>query len=108
MKITVYLAEIRPALEIVIPEIFREHRVLAALRCELEPLVTATNCGYERTQFLAINSDLDDEGLGTANYWDTYFGPDKERYHKCEELDLTKDRIAAHEFSVSALSGNLL
>lgn len=108
MNLTDYLAEIEHAVTTVIGEIHAEHEQLARLRQELTMLTAATVDGYHRADFFALNPDLDDEGLGTAIYWDTYFGPDKDRHHKTAAVDAAEVKIAARSFSVAALSGNLL
>lgn len=108
MKIPDYLREIRHAVETVIAEIYQEHNVLAKARAELAKLTVATDAGYRRAEFLAMNPDLDDEGLGTAIYWDTYFGVDKDRHYKEAEYEQVAQRVAARQFSVAALSGSLL
>ena len=108
MKIPSYLTEISHAVETVVAEIYREHDFLAKTRAELAALTTATDVGYRRAKFLAMNPDLDDEGLGTAIHWDTYFGADKDLYHKKAEYEQVIQRIAARQFSVAALSGSLL
>ena len=108
MKIPDYLPEIRHAVETVVAEIHREHDVLAKTRAELGVLTTATDYGYRQAEFLAMNPDLDDEGLGTAIHWDTYFGVDKDRCYKKEEYEQVAQRVAARQFSVAALSGSLL
>ncbi|HNR14538.1 MAG TPA: hypothetical protein PKM59_14625 [Thermodesulfobacteriota bacterium] len=108
MNLIDYLAEIEHAVTMVIAEIHADHDHLTHLRHELTMLRAATDDGYRRAEFLALNPDLDDEGLGTAIHWDTYFGPDKERHHKAEAVDATEAKIAARSFSVAALSGNLL
>jgi hypothetical protein len=108
MKIQDFLAEMEPAIRYVVTEVHRERAETERLRAEIEPLDRATIDGYQRAEWLAMNPDLDDEGLGTAIYWDTYFGADKERYHKQRELSEAEARIAAHEFSTAALAGTLL
>ena len=108
MKIPDYLIEIRHAVETVVSEIYREQNVLNETRAELEALTAATDDGYRRAEFLAMNPDLDDDGLGTAIHWDTYFGVDKDRYYKKAEYDEIVQRAAARQFSVAALSGSLL
>ena len=69
-------------------------------------LTAATEDGYRRADFLALNPDLDDEGLGTAIHWDTYFGVDKDRYYKDKDAASTAERVTARKSSVAALSGN--
>lgn len=108
MKIPDYLKEVEHAVTTVITEIHREIDRLAALRSGLAKLTAETEDGYRRVEFLALNPDLDDDFLGTAIYWDTYFGVDKDRFHKNIETESAAQRVAAHEFSVSALSGSLL
>lgn len=108
MKIPEYLYEIQHAVTVVMGEIYREKHEVERLRQELTGLQAATNDGYARVDFLTLNPDLDDEGLGTAIYWETYFGPDKDRYHKNAEFEQVDARMSAHEFSVNALCANLL
>ena len=108
MKIPGYLQEMQHAVETVIGEISREHQIVADLQAELAPLNAATEDGYSRAEFLARNPDLDDEGLGTAIYWDTYFGVDKQRFHKAYELEEATQKLNAHRLSVAALAGSLL
>ncbi len=108
MKIPDYLTEIRHAVETVVAEIYREQDILATTRAELAALTAATDDGYRRAEFLAMNPDLDDDGLGTAIRWDTYFGVDKDRYYKNAEYEEVVQRVAARQFSIAALSGSLL
>lgn len=69
------------AVAAVLSELHAEKEHLARARAELAILTAATEGGYRRAEFLAMNPDLDDEGLGTAIHWDTYFGVVKDRYH---------------------------
>jgi hypothetical protein len=108
MDISDYLNEIQHAVEVIIGEIYREDDEVEALKIELAKLNTATNAGYDRAKSLALNPDLDDEGLGTLVYYETYFGPDKERFDKQNETDNSVLKLQAHEFSIGALSGNIL
>ena len=108
MNISDYLNEIQHAVEIIICEIYREYDEVEALKKELEKLNEATDVGYRRAEFLALNPELDDEGLGTAAYFDTYFGPDKERFYKPVEIDNATLKLKVHQFSNQALSGSIL
>jgi hypothetical protein len=108
MNIPDYLNEIQHAVATVITEIHGETAHLESLRQDLAKLTAATEDGYRRVDFLAMNPDLDDDFLGTAIYWDTYFGVDKDRFHKNAETETAAQRVAAHEFSISALAGSLL
>lgn len=61
-----------------------------------------------RVEFLAMNPDLDDEGIGTATYWETYFGPEKERYYAEKSREELEALIEVRRFSTNAQAGNLL
>lgn len=108
MQISEYLVEIRHAVEVVMSELHRERDLINRLEDELAPLAAAMEDGYRRVEFLAQNPDLDDDGLGTAIYWDTYFGSDKDRYYKAEELEKAQESLEAHRFSIAAMAGSLL
>lgn len=108
MLITNYLPEVEHAVNTVLSELHTEHEHLARLKIELSALTAATDDGYRRADFLRMNPDLDDDGLGTAIHWDTYFGPDKDRHHKANDVGAAETRVTARSFSVAALSGNLL
>lgn len=108
MKIADYLTEMEHGIRHVVTEVHRERAEAVRLRAEIEPLNRATIDGYQRAEWLAMNPDLDDDGLGTAIHWDTYFGVDKERFYKQRELSDAEERVAAHEFSTTALAGTLL
>lgn len=108
MNIPDYLNEIQHAVATVLTEIHGEISNLESLRQDLAELTAATEDGYRRVDFLAMNPDLDDDFLSTAIYWDTYFGVDKDRFHRNVETETAAQRVAAHEFSISALAGSLL
>lgn len=108
MNIPDYLNEIQHAVATILTEIHGEISNLESLRQDLAKLTATTEDGYRRVDFLAMNPDLDDDFLGTAIYWDTYFGVDKGRFHKNVETEAAAQRVAAHEFSISALAGSLL
>ncbi len=108
MKIADYLEEVEHAVATVLSEIHSEHDQLARLRQELATLTTTTNAGYRRADYLAMDPELDDEGLSTLVHWETYFGADKDRHYKAADVYATEAKVEARSFSVAALSGNLL
>jgi hypothetical protein len=108
MNINDYLVEVTHAVNTVIAELHSENDHLRRDYTELARLTSATKDGYLRAEFLGLNPELDDEGLGTAIYWGTYFGSDKERYYKSKDIDAIKARLGARSFSVACLSGSLL
>lgn len=110
MRLKDYLPEIRHAVETVIVDLHREHDHVSELREQVEVLTAATHAGYAQSESIAMISDVfdDDPLLATAIHWDTYFGVDKERYYKDQELRKLTDSLAAKELSTSALAGSLL
>jgi hypothetical protein len=108
MQLSNYLAEVNEAVHTVMAGLKNENEHLKKLRSELDLLTHETAAGYETVAFLVNNLDFDDEGLATGIYWDTYFGPDKTRAQKMNEIQTVLDRISARNFSVTALAGSLL
>ena len=51
---------------------------------------------------------MDDDNLSTAIYWDTYFGPDKDRYYAEKSKPDIEALIAMRRFSTDAQSGSIL
>ena len=62
----------------------------------------------ERYQFLALNPDLDDEGLGPAARWELHFDDLPESDRIAADLEEARERFQAAAFSVSVLCGALL
>lgn len=110
MRLRDYLPEIRTAAETVIADLHREHDHASELRAQVTQLTQATHIGYAQADAVAQMTDEwdDDPMLATAIHWDTYFGVDKERYYKDQELQRVTDSLAARELSVGALAGSLL
>lgn len=108
MRIRDYMPEIRPAVEVVIDEIHTERKILGEAEERLARLTIETEHGYRKAEFLQMNPDLDDDFLGTAIFWDTYFGPDRDRHHTNVEVEKIKAQIQVKAFSLSALGGTLL
>ncbi|HMU33852.1 MAG TPA: hypothetical protein PKC89_08305 [Pyrinomonadaceae bacterium] len=93
----------------VIESLGHEHDEAKKLQIEIAELRKLANDHYQRAQFIQQNAeDVDDQMLGVGIHWDTYFGEDKEQYHKSKYLDKLEARLASREFSFSALSGTLL
>ncbi|MBD0254450.1 MAG: hypothetical protein ICV83_01925 [Cytophagales bacterium] len=79
------------------------------LKAEIEKEAVSVQKEYNRAIAMQMYAeDPDDVMAGVGRYWENYFGADKEVYHKNEKLtDLTK-LLAAREFSLTTLCGNLL
>jgi hypothetical protein len=101
-----YLKEMKHAVGELIPSIWAEHDAVEEATAALRKYEAATKAGYQRAQSF---DDLDDdEGLATFIYYDTYFGPDKKRYHAESELERLEAAAAVRAFSRSSLSASLL
>lgn len=110
MRLRDYLPQIHHAVETVIADLHSEHDHVAKLRESVARLTEATHAGYAQAEAVAQFSDEwdDDPMLATAIHWDTYFGVDKDRYYKDQELQRLTNSLAAKEISLSALAGSLL
>lgn len=104
-----YLAEIRHAVEGLVPLIWEEADAARQLRGKIQNLKQAAAEGYRRAEALAVSAeDAEDAAMATEAQWDTYFGPDKEPHEAAESLASLEQRAAAHAFSVAALAGTIL
>lgn len=108
MTMDEYLAEIRPAVEHLLPEVWAEQVALESLTAEVQRLYSAMKSNYERSAAIAESDVPDDDGIATLIYWDTYFGEDKEHHQKSGELMQLKERVAAKDFAVAALAAAVL
>jgi hypothetical protein len=108
MDMDAYLAEIEFAVRSLLPALWEERERAVGLRTEVASLTAETHRNYEQVERIAQAELPDDDGIGTMLYWETYFGPDKERHASEGELRAIEQRLAAHEFSVAALAGALL
>lgn len=107
MDMTTYLAEIEYASTDFIALIWREVDEVARLEPKLRLLTQTTEINYQQAESIAMMDD-DDDGLAAMRYFETYFGPDKERHYKSKEVEAVYERIATHRFSVSSAAGSLL
>lgn len=107
MNMTDYLHEVGFAVERLIEAVWYEREQLQGLGERIRELTGATVRGYTEASRPADN-DLDDEGLATAAYWETYFGVDKARLHAENVYAALVAQMTTHGFSVDSLSGALL
>ena len=108
MQISSYLKEMEHAIRHVIGAVYVERDEAQRLTDEVRKLTVAIEDGYRRVEWRTMNPEVDDDNLGTAIYWDTYFCPDKERHYKQKDLDELNQRIAVREFSTAALAATVL
>lgn len=103
-----YLHEINHAATETLRLVWHEHRRMEELQARIAALTSEVEDAARRVEFLALNPDLDDEGIGTMIHWETYFGPEKERYYAEKSKPELEALIAARRFSTDAQAGNLL
>jgi hypothetical protein len=122
MTMAAYLAEVRHAVEGLLPLIWQEQDTLSGRReqlaerkAELAQLERQVREEYENAAWLLNNPEWDDEGIGTLRHWDNYFGPDKERYHLEQRIpgmqaavESLEASVEAHRFSVDALAAAVI
>lgn len=102
-----YLIDTKDASINLVEAIFFEEDMLAKTQIELNSLLAELEHMRRVCNFLELNPDLDDDGLGTAIYWESY-----ELNPKADELQLKltalQVRLADRKFSAGVLSGALL
>ena len=110
MRIRDYVGQIQHAVDTVIGILHIEHDRVEQARDEARRLTRATRAGYSQADAAsALASDFDDDPLfGTAIHWETYFGVDKERFHKEQAVASLGEVLLARELSLGALAGSLL
>ena len=104
-----YLKETEFASTKTIESVWDDFKRSEDLRNEIRHKSAIVQDEYNRSLAMQMYAeDPDDVMLGVGRYWANYFEADKEVYHKNEDLtDLTKS-LAAREFSLNMLCGNLL
>jgi hypothetical protein len=103
-----YLREIEYAATETLRLVWREEKELEELLALIgrsEKEIAEANA---RMEFLAKNPELDDEGIGTAIHWDTYFGPEKERYYAEKGRPELETLVGVRKFSTNAQAANVL
>lgn len=107
MDIEEYLPEISAAAEPILDLVWVEHRKHDQLVNQRAAAQRQANDQYRRADFLLLNPDLDDEGLGVQGHWDAYFGPDRDQFNLGQEADLQAEKVKLLAFSRAALSATM-
>lgn len=109
MDMAQYLTEIRHAVGVSIGGVWAERSRLEEIEKQVAALTRATDAGYLRAQFVAMNAeDADDAAMAGGMHFETYFGVDKERHHKAADAEDLQAQIAVHAFAEASLAGTLL
>lgn len=103
-----YLQDIEFAVERIITTVYEERRVRDELQAELDAALNRLKWETDRRDFLVMNPDLDDEGLGTMAHWDIHFDHAPRADKAQRSVDDINNSIAAKQFSVDAMSGSIL
>lgn len=108
MDLITYLREIEHAAGETLKLIWFERRQMEELQNRIAGLSAEVEDANRRLEFLGLNPDLDDDNDSTAIYWDTYFGPEKDRFYAEKSKPDLESLIATRAFSTNAQCGNLL
>lgn len=106
MDMNTWLAETQHAVASLIPVVWQEQVNFEEALQRQMPLEAATEEGYRRAQ--AFADDLDDDGLATAIYWETYFGADKDRFEAAKATEEKRQILEARLFARAALASAIL
>lgn len=108
MDLITYLDEIEHAAKETLKLTWFERKQMENLQARIASLSAEVEDANRRLEFLALNPDLDDDNDSTAIYWDTYFGPEKDRFYAEKSKPDLELLIATRTFSTNVQSGNLL
>jgi hypothetical protein len=103
-----YVAETQFAAENLFTLIFHEQDELLRLRANLQRIHSQPSHLHDVCDFLALNPDLDDEGIGTVAHWEAYFDVEPAHGRAQSEVAEIEARINARGFARAALCGSLL
>ena len=103
-----YLHEIEHAASETLRLVWFEHQQMEELKAKIASTTAEVEDAAQRLEWLRMNPAMDDDNLSTAIYWDTYFGPEKERYYAEKSRPELESLIALRSFSTASQSGSLL
>jgi hypothetical protein len=108
MNMEDYVSQIDHALTSIIAVIWAEHGEVEKLEATVELKTAAMNEGYRHAEVWMQEEHLDDYMNGIGEYWDTYFGPDKERHIANMAKDEAVGRLQVRGFARTAMCAALL
>lgn len=108
MTILEYLETEKYAASNLIGLIWKEYNDLQKLEQEVDSLKGKVEDGYRRAEHFMMDDDPDDVMLGLGIHWETYFGDDKELFHKNKDKIKLEEQIEAHKASIQTLCSALL
>lgn len=104
-----YVSELRTAVTAALGVVWERHETLQVMQRDLESLTQRVRDEYEAVERLQLLDETpDDVMLTTGRYWDNYFGDDKERHAKAEEIKDLEEKIEAQDRSVQSAAGSVL
>lgn len=109
MTLGEYLQETEYAARRLLEAIWHEHAEIRALAARVAALERRVQSEYTSARNIIDDAeDPDDVMLGVGRHWDNYFGPDRERHDRQQELDRLRDGRDARVFALGSLAGSLL
>lgn len=109
VTMTQYVSELETATANALAVVWARHAELLALQEELESVTRRVQAEYEAIERLhSLDETPDDVMLTTGRYWENYFGDDKERHAKADEVKELEKKIELQDLSVRASAGSVL
>lgn len=102
-----YLHDAEDAATRLIEGIYHEATLIEELRARIRTLLVEVHDAQDKADFLALNPDLDDERLGTANRWSSHFGQSEMRSVH-DQIREVEQASANRLVSINALASALL
>jgi hypothetical protein len=108
MTMQEYLKEIEHAASETLRLAWSELKQLEELEAYIGRLTAQIEESARRVQWLIDNPEFDDDLQSTAMHWDSYFGPEKDKFYAEKSKPELEALLNLRKFSTDALSGNIL
>jgi hypothetical protein len=108
MTMPEYLKEIEHAASETLRLAWSEQKQLEELEAYIGRLTAQIEESARRVQWLVDNPEFDDDLQSTAMHWESYFGPEKEKFYAEKSKPELEALLSLRRFSTDAFSGNML
>jgi hypothetical protein len=108
MTMADYLNEMKHAASEALRLIWSEHKQLEELEALIARLAAEIEESQRRITWLRDNPEFDDDFQGTYMTYESYFGPEKDKYYAEKSKPELEASLSLRKFSTGALSANIL
>jgi hypothetical protein len=108
MTMPEYLKEIEHAASETLRLAWSEQKQFEELDAFIARLTEQIEESARRVEWLIDNPEFDDDLQSTAMHWDSYFGPEKDKFYAEKSKPELQALLNLRKFSTDALSGNML